>query len=101
VLGGSNPLRFEFVSHKLLRLAAPFALALALVSCAFLREPIYRVALALQLGFYAFSLLAIGRFLRGPVARIADAAFTFVVLNTAAVIAFANFVTGKRAVWIR
>ena len=28
LLSGSNPIRFEFVSHKLLRLAVPFALAL-------------------------------------------------------------------------
>jgi biofilm PGA synthesis N-glycosyltransferase PgaC len=101
LLTRSNPLRFEFVSHKLLRLVAPFALAAALVTSIFLPEPFYRFAMALQLGFYGLSLLAIGQFTRGPVARIADAAFTFVVLNTAAVVAFANFVTGKKAAWSR
>jgi hypothetical protein len=35
------------------------------------------------------------------VARWADAALTFVVLNTAAVVAFANFVSGRKAAWIR
>lgn len=101
LLGSSNPLRFEFVSHKLLRLAVPFALAAALVTTIFLKQPIYKIALALQVGFYAISLLAVGQFNRGPLGRIADAAFTFVVLNTAAAVAFANFVTGKKAVWIR
>jgi poly-beta-1,6-N-acetyl-D-glucosamine synthase len=101
LLTGSNPLRFEFVSHKLLRLAVPFALTAALVTPIFLKQPIYKIALALQVGFYAMSLLAIGQFSRGPLARIADAAFTFVILNTAAAVAFANFVTGKKAVWIR
>ena len=101
LLRSSNPLRFEFVCHKLLRLTVPFALAIALVSSAFLQGPIYRLALILQLGFYALSLLGIAQFRRGPVAKLADAAFTFVVLNTAAAVAFANFVTGKKVVWIR
>jgi hypothetical protein len=37
----------------------------------------------------------------GPAARAADAAFTFVVLNTAAMVAFANFVTGRKVAWTR
>ncbi len=101
LLTQANPLRFEFVSHKLLRLLAPFALAVALLSPIFLAGPIYRIAFILQLGFYTLSLLAIARVKRGPLARIADASFTFVVLNTAAFIAFTNFITGKKAVWIR
>ena len=101
LLTSYNPLRFEFVSHKLLRLAVPFALTATLVTSIFLPQPIYKIALALQVGFYAMSLLALSQLSRGPLARIADAAFTFVVLNTAAAVAFANFVTGKKAVWIR
>jgi len=101
LLGKENPLRFQFVSHKLLRLLAPFALATALVTSFFLREPVYRVALGLQLAFYGLGLLAMTQLVRGPLARLADPAFTFVVLNTAAVVAFANFVTRRRAVWIR
>jgi hypothetical protein len=38
---------------------------------------------------------------RGPLARMADAVLTFVVLNTAAAAAFLNFVTGRKAVWTR
>jgi poly-beta-1,6-N-acetyl-D-glucosamine synthase len=101
LLRRQNPLRFQFVSHKLLRLLVPFALATALVTSFFLREPIYRVALGLQLAFYGLGLLAMTQLLRGPLARLADPAFTFVVLNSAAVVAFANFVTRRRAVWIR
>jgi len=37
----------------------------------------------------------------GPLAGTADAVFTFVMLNTAAVVAFANFVSGRKAAWIR
>jgi cellulose synthase/poly-beta-1,6-N-acetylglucosamine synthase-like glycosyltransferase len=101
LLRSENPLRFQFVSHKLLRLLAPFALATALVTSCFLREPFYRVALGLQLAFYGLSLLAMTQLVRGPLARLTDPAFTFVMLNSAAVVAFANFITRRRAVWIR
>jgi len=101
LLSSANPIRFEFVSHKLLRLAVPFALAGMLVASLILRAPVYRLALVLQAAFYGLSLLAVAHLKRGPVARMADAAFTFVVLNTAAVVAFANFVSGRKAAWIR
>jgi cellulose synthase/poly-beta-1,6-N-acetylglucosamine synthase-like glycosyltransferase len=98
----SNPIRFEFVSHKLLRLAMPLALALLLASSLMLSGLLYRVALIVQLVFYALSVAALARLLKeGPVARAAEAAATFVLLNTAAVVAFANFVRGRKAVWIR
>lgn len=101
LLSGKNPLRFEFVSHKLLRLFAPFALAAVFVASLFLRQPFYRVALALQLAFYGLSLIAMLKLAKGPLGRIADAAGTFVVLNSAALVAFVKFVTGRRVVWVR
>ncbi|MGA8273303.1 MAG: glycosyltransferase family 2 protein, partial [Candidatus Sulfotelmatobacter sp.] len=99
LLGRQNPLRFEFVSHKLLRLAAPFALLTALISSLFVRASIYRVAFLLQAAFYALSLLGMVRLKRGVVARMADAAFTFVALNTAALVAFGRFVRGRKIEW--
>jgi biofilm PGA synthesis N-glycosyltransferase PgaC len=101
LLTSANPIRFEFVSHKLLRLAVPFALAGILVASLVLRAPVYRVALALQAVFCGLTFLGIAQLKAGPVARMAEAAFTFVVLNTAAVVAFANFVSGRKAAWIR
>lgn len=101
LLGGSNPLRFEFISHKLMRLVVPFALAATLVASMMLHPPIYRLALLVQIAFYALSFLVVVQMKGGLVARMADAAFTFVVLNTAAVVAFANFVTGRKAAWNR
>ena len=79
-------MRFEFISHKLLRLFAPFSLALCL-GLSGLSPTIYRVALALQLAFYALSILAMMKLLTGRLGRAADAARTFVVLNTAALVA--------------
>jgi biofilm PGA synthesis N-glycosyltransferase PgaC len=101
LLSGKNPLRFEFISHKLLRLFAPFALTAAFFASLFLRQPFYRVALALQIAFYGLSLIAMLKLAKGPIGRIADAAGTFVVLNSAALVAFVKFVTGRRAVWVR
>jgi cellulose synthase/poly-beta-1,6-N-acetylglucosamine synthase-like glycosyltransferase len=101
VLTRANPARFRFISHKLMRLLSPFALAAVLVASFLLPQPIYRIALIAQLIIYALSVVAMSPLARGPVARIADAAFTFVTLNTAAVVAFANFVTGRKVVWTR
>ncbi|MGB8582436.1 MAG: glycosyltransferase family 2 protein [Candidatus Sulfotelmatobacter sp.] len=102
VLSGQNSVLFRFVSHKLLRLVAPFALALMFIASLWLKAPFYRVALILQLAFYGLGVVALARLLkRGPLARAADAAATFVLLNTAAVVAFANFVSGRKAAWSR
>jgi biofilm PGA synthesis N-glycosyltransferase PgaC len=100
LLTGANPLRFEFVSHKLLRLVMPFALALAFLSAAFLRHPLYRVALGAQAGFYLLSILPLFRVKLGPLQRLADAACTFVILNAAALVAFSKFVTRRPMVWL-
>ena len=102
LLSRQNPLLLRFVSHKLLRLAVPFALAAMFVASLWLKAPLYRIALALQLAFYGLGLVALARLLKqGPLARAADAAATFVVLNTAAVVAFANFISGRKVAWGR
>jgi cellulose synthase/poly-beta-1,6-N-acetylglucosamine synthase-like glycosyltransferase len=99
LLSRTNPILLEFVSHKLLRLAVPFALVTALVASFFLRGTIYRIALCGQLSLYALAGISLTRIARGLLARVADAAFTFVVLNTAAGVAFAKFVTGRKIAW--
>jgi poly-beta-1,6-N-acetyl-D-glucosamine synthase len=102
VLSGRNPVLLRFVSHKLMRLVVPFALAAMLIASSFLRTPFYRIALVLQLAFYGVGLLALARLLKaGILGRAADVAGAFILLNTAAVIAFANFVTGRRTEWAR
>jgi cellulose synthase/poly-beta-1,6-N-acetylglucosamine synthase-like glycosyltransferase len=101
LLKSENPVRFEFISHKLLRLAIPFALATLLLASMVLSGPIYRIALVAQALFYGLSLLAALRLSGGPLSRLSDAAYTFVILNSAAAVAFANFVTGRKTAWIR
>jgi poly-beta-1,6-N-acetyl-D-glucosamine synthase len=101
LLSAKNPIRFEFVSHKLLRLAVPFALLALLAASCFLPQPFYRAAMAVQIAFYGLSLAAVAKLNIGPLSRLADAARTFLVLNSAAVVAFVNFVTGRKATWVR
>ena len=101
LLSSQNAIRFEFVSHKLSRLVVPFALLALLIASMFLPQPLYRAALGAQLAFYALSLAALAGIKIGPLSRIADPARTFVILNSAAMVAFINFVTGRKAVWLR
>lgn len=101
LLGSKNPIRFEFVSHKLSRLFVPVALVVLLTASAFLSAPFYRIVFWVQVAFYALSLLAIARIKLGPISRLADAARTFVVLNSAAMVAMVNFLTGRKAAWAR
>jgi poly-beta-1,6-N-acetyl-D-glucosamine synthase len=102
LLSSANPIRFEFVSHKLLRLAVPFALAGLLLTSLGLRGAFYGAVLIVQGVFYALSALALSRLVkRGILSRIADAAGTFVLLNGAAVVALVNFVAGRRVAWTR
>ena len=99
LLTSANPIRFSFVSHKLLRLVMPFALVTLLVASLTLHAPIYRVALYLQLLVYGLAGISTTRIISGVGARFADASFTFVVLNTAAAVAFAKFITGRKVAW--
>jgi cellulose synthase/poly-beta-1,6-N-acetylglucosamine synthase-like glycosyltransferase len=101
LLTASNPLRFEFISHKLCRLFVPFALGAALISSALLNGLFFKLAFFLQLGFYALGTLAAAQPGRGLLARGSDAVFTFVLLNAAALVAFGNFVSGRKPVWTR
>lgn len=101
LLSRDNPIRFEFVSHKLLRLWVPFGLLFCLCSSVFLSGPFFRIVLAAQLVFYALSFTGLAGMKRGMIYRLGDAAYTFVLLNTAALVAFANFVSGRKAAWTR
>jgi len=100
LLTKKNPIRFEFISHKLLRLAVPWALAALFFIPMLLTSPFYRLVFIAEAVFYALSVVSLSRVARGGMlARIADAAGTFVLLNGAAAVALANFVVGRRAAW--
>jgi poly-beta-1,6-N-acetyl-D-glucosamine synthase len=101
LLSPANPLLFRFVSHKLFRLLIPFALAGVFVSSLLLPTGLYQAAALLQIMFYSLGLLALARPGLSPVSRLANMPLTFLMLNTAAVVAFFNFVSRRRVVWVR
>jgi len=101
LLTRANPVRFEFVCHKLLRLLVPFALAGMLLSSALLPGMFYALASLVQLVFYGSAALSVFRSRLGMVSRLADVSLAFLVMNMAAAVAFIYFVTGKRKVWVR
>ena len=89
-----NPVWWQFVSHKLLRLVVPWALVAMLVISSVLPGWLYLLLFWYQVGFYGLALLGHFR----PVAsqlRPAAVAASLVVLNAAAWLAFWVWVSGR------
>ena len=82
-------------------LTVPFALATMLVTSLAVPHPFYRTGFVCQVIFYALGLFALTDLRPSPLARVANAVLTLMVLNAAAVVAFSNFVTGRKEVWVR
>ncbi|HXH51311.1 MAG TPA: glycosyltransferase family 2 protein [Terriglobia bacterium] len=95
----SNPVLFQFLSHKLFRLWVPFALATILVSSWFAQGLFYHLVFFLQLVLYGLAGVSLFGINLGILKRIANVTFTVVMLNTAALVALVYFVTGGKAVW--
>ena len=93
-----NPSWLGLVSHKLVRLLVPYAMALALVAAAMLPEPWRFVMLGGQLAAYS---LALARWLgAGQASRVAKLCETVVLLNAAAVVGAFRFLRhGRRLQW--
>ena len=89
-----NPIWAQFISHKLLRLAVPWLLLAVLLASVALQEPLYRIALAVQVLFYGLAVLVLGVG-HGLRSRVATAAAGFVVLNAAAWLAFWVWICGR------
>lgn len=96
----ANPVMFQFVSHKLMRLVVPYCCVAALLTSAFLPGPLYAAAFALQMMFYALGILNLTPLRNSPVATLFRISWTFIVLNAAAVMGLWVFLTGQeRMVW--
>jgi cellulose synthase/poly-beta-1,6-N-acetylglucosamine synthase-like glycosyltransferase len=90
-----NPLRWRFVSHKLLRLAVPFfLLGIASSSIALCSDNAYRTVALLQGIFYFAAIL--GLVSQGKI-RVASAPASFCLLNAAAATALVSFVRYRRS----
>jgi poly-beta-1,6-N-acetyl-D-glucosamine synthase len=95
-----NPLLFQYVCHKIARLAGPFFLLLLLVSSAWLHRGLYAWALAGQLLFYLCALSF--RQLKGlpGLGTIAASGHSFLMANCAALVGLFVFLRGKKDVWV-
>jgi biofilm PGA synthesis N-glycosyltransferase PgaC len=98
LLSTANPLRFRFISHKLLRLIVPLLLVLMLTTSLIVNELLYRLIFSTQILFYALAICGsiIPSSVKLKPIAIANA---FVMLNIAALVAFRNFVAGRDFVW--
>jgi cellulose synthase/poly-beta-1,6-N-acetylglucosamine synthase-like glycosyltransferase len=87
---------WQLLSHKLLRLFVPYLLMIALVVNAFLVGPVYRTTLLVQVLLYALGLA--GLLLSGRLGRSWAVALpaTFLLLNSAAVVAAFRYAAGSR-----
>jgi poly-beta-1,6-N-acetyl-D-glucosamine synthase len=99
ILTHSNPLRLQFACHKLLRLLVPFALVGLFVSTLWLRKGIYEFSLEIQLFFYALAALSLFRTRFRVISRLSEISLAFLLLNTAAAVAFVYFIAGRKAAW--
>ena len=99
----------RFYSHKLLRLAAPLFLlsvlaanvAIVLGDAAGPRLLFFETSLAMQLLFYAGVIIAALMPKNSRRVRFLSVAYTFSMMNLAAVVGLVCFILGKRDVWQR
>ena len=94
LLPWKNPVWIQFVSHKLFRLLVPWALLTMLILAFALPGQIYEMAFWTQLGFYGFALAGIS-FPALAKIRVVSAATSFLVLNSAAWLAFWIWLFGR------
>ena len=95
-----NPLWFQFMSHKVCRLAAPFMLVMLFLSSAALAgEFPYTVVFLAQVAGYSAALIGWGLIAAGVRERWTSAAYTFCLLNYAAFVGAIRFVRRDPALW--
>ena len=98
-----NPFRYPLyswglISHKLLRWLVPYFLIILFgMTLLLLEYPIYRLALALQMAFYAFALVGFHWQRKGKPPRILGIPFHFCLSNLAMLVGVAKFVMGKKS----
>lgn len=90
----SNPVWWQWVSRKLLRLVVPWALVGMLLSSTFLEESPYPFLMWVQLACYGLGVLGLIPSL-GRAIKLLGTAASFLVLNTAAWLAFWVWISGR------
>ena len=100
LLSSENRVRFELISHRLLRLLVPILLVILLATSTMLaiRSRLYATLLATQLFLYMST--ALGAWCGLPIlVRIAGASRAFCMMNVAVVVGFYKFVTNRGCIW--
>jgi glycosyltransferase involved in cell wall biosynthesis len=100
LLSRQNRLRFELISHKLMRLLVPLLLVILLASGALLAHHslLYTGMLASQIVFYVLAALGSARNI--PIlTRLAAPASAFCMLNAAVVVGFYKFLFTRGPLW--
>ncbi len=99
---------FQFVSHKLMRLAAPFFLLILLATNLIIatgpagggEKIFYSICLAGQAAFYASVIMGGLLAKRNRKLRVLNVAYIFSVMNAAALVGLFYFIRGKRDIWV-
>ena len=81
----ANPVLFQFISHKLLRLVVPYFCLTAWISSALIDQPVYRALFVAQTLFYVIGLLNLIPLKANRLTPLARVSWTFMVMNAAAV----------------
>lgn len=103
LLPWKNPIWFEFISHKVLRLTSPVLLLLVLISNLWLvDQPLYRVLLSAHLSFYLSALAGWLIQRQGRASLLFGVQLMFLTLNVTTVAALWDAVRGRyRVTWQR
>ena len=92
----NNPVLFPFVSHKLMRLVAPWALLCLALSCVLLGGPLFTTLFVVQLVAYAVACIGLC-VPRACGVRMVSIASAFLLLNTACWLSFFVWLSGAAA----
>jgi cellulose synthase/poly-beta-1,6-N-acetylglucosamine synthase-like glycosyltransferase len=100
LLSRSNPILFQLVSHKLMRLVVPYFCLAAWVTSALLPGRLFAAAFALQTIFYGLGLLNLTPLRTARIAGLFRVSWAFMVMNAAAVMGLWVYVTRQeQVVW--
>lgn len=96
-----NPIWLQFVSHKMMRLVAPWAMLVTFVLCGLNSSVYHRTAFGAQLAVVAAGVIGLATPL-GSRRRVLAAAGSFLLLNGAAWLAFWYWISGRAGkMWLR
>jgi hypothetical protein len=90
----SNPIWFQFLSHKLLRLITPWGLLGLLASSAAIGGPVFNAIFWTQAVVYAVALAGLSRSVRKHF-RLASLGASLLILNAAAWLSFWMWISGR------